>query len=155
MGRILSRAFGIVSAPQSRLRPIGGVQIDLLRDSRASRLNIGRRRALITLNFPVRKAQPIFSRSAAASSLCSVGKRERPMVYRFDFFRRTRDAPEGRIVRRHTDDFADLQAARAYGISELQFEDAAAPIDGCRIYCDGAYKATISPHSEPGEVPRP
>jgi hypothetical protein len=74
------------------------------------------------------------------------------MAYQFDFFRRTRDVPAGKTVRRHTEEFADLQAARAYGISELAIENPAAEMDGCRIYCDGVYKSTVSPHSKPGDV---
>ena len=71
------------------------------------------------------------------------------MAYQFEFFRRTRDIPAGKTVRRHKGDFADLQAARAYGIAELH-ADLAEEMDGCRIYCDGVYKATISAHSESG-----
>jgi hypothetical protein len=67
------------------------------------------------------------------------------MAYQFDFFRRTRDVPSGKSVRRHTAEFADLQAARAYGISALGNEE----LDGCRIYLDGVYKSTVSAHSEP------
>ena len=74
------------------------------------------------------------------------------MAYQFDFFRRTRDVPAGKTVRRHTEDFADLQAARAYGISELAGEKSAVEMDGCRIYCDGVYKSTVSPHSKPGDI---
>ena len=74
------------------------------------------------------------------------------MAYQFDFFRRTRDVPAGKTVRRHTADFADLQAARAYGISELGNEEPA--VDGCRIYCDGVYKSTVSARSEPRDVAR-
>jgi hypothetical protein len=72
-----------------------------------------------------------------------------PMAYQFDFFRRTRDVPAGKTVRRHTADFADLQAARAYGISELGSENPAKEMDGCRIYRDGVYKSTVSVHSDP------
>jgi len=75
------------------------------------------------------------------------------MAYQFDFFRRTRDVPEGKTVRRHTENFADLQAARAYGISELREENLAVEMDGCRIYCDGVYKSTVSIHSEPRDAP--
>jgi len=71
------------------------------------------------------------------------------MAYQFVFFRRTRDKPEGETVRRHIENFADLQAARAYGISELRLENAAVEMDGCRIYCDEIYKSTVSIHSEP------
>jgi hypothetical protein len=74
------------------------------------------------------------------------------MAYQFDFFRRTRDVPEGKTVRRHIEDFADLQAARVYGISELRVENVAVEMDGCRIYCDGVYKSTVSIHSEPPDV---
>lgn len=74
------------------------------------------------------------------------------MAYQFDFFLRTRDVPAGRTVRRHTEHFADLQAARAYGISELAVEKAAVEMDGCRIYCDGVYKSTVSLHSKPGDA---
>jgi hypothetical protein len=74
------------------------------------------------------------------------------MTYQFDFFRRTRDVPSGTIVRRDTEEFSDLEAARAYGISELAVEKSPLEIDGCRIYCDGVYKSTVSPHSMPGDV---
>jgi hypothetical protein len=70
------------------------------------------------------------------------------MPYQFDFFRRTRDEPAGKPVRREAGDFADLQAARAYGISELGKEDPSQELDGCRIYLDGVYKSTITVHSE-------
>ena len=75
------------------------------------------------------------------------------MAYQFDFFRRTRDMPEGKTVRRHIEDFADLQAARAYSISELRLENLAVEMDGCRIYCEGVYKSTVSLHSEARDVP--
>ncbi len=77
------------------------------------------------------------------------------MAYQFDFFRRTRDVPEGKTVRRHTEDFVDLQAARAYGISELRLENLAVEMDGCRIYRDGVYKSTVSIHSEPRDALAP
>ena len=70
------------------------------------------------------------------------------MAYQFDFFRRTRDIPAGKPVKRHTADFADLQAAREFGISELKHQTVL-EVDGCRIYLDGVYQATISVHSEP------
>jgi len=74
------------------------------------------------------------------------------MPYEFDFFRRTRDVPAGKTVRRHTADFADLEAARAYGISELKKENPGEEVDGCRIYLDGVYKATLSVHSKASEA---
>ena len=74
------------------------------------------------------------------------------MPYEFDFFRRTRDVPAGKTVRRHTADFADLEAARAYGISELKKESPDEEVDGCRIYLDGVYKATLSVHSKAREA---
>jgi hypothetical protein len=76
------------------------------------------------------------------------------MAYQFDFFRRTRDVPAGKTFRRWTADFVDLQAAKAYGISELKNENAAEGADGCRIYLDGDYKSTVSVHSEPHDAPR-
>ncbi|HWG04632.1 MAG TPA: hypothetical protein VG271_06425 [Beijerinckiaceae bacterium] len=69
------------------------------------------------------------------------------MTYQFDFFRRTRDVPAGKTFKRQTANFADLQAARAYGISELTNENPAEAADGCRIYLDGDYKSTVSIHS--------
>lgn len=77
------------------------------------------------------------------------------MPYQFDFFRRTRDVPTGKTVRRHAAEFNDLQAARAYGISELGKEDPSQELDGCRIYLDGVYKSTISVHSEARDELRP
>lgn len=77
------------------------------------------------------------------------------MPYQFDFFQRTRDVPAGKSVRRNTVDFADLEAARAYGISELAKESAAQELDGCRIYLDGVYKSTISVHSQARDEQRP
>jgi len=82
-----------------------------------------------------------------------LGGHEGAMAYQFDFFRHTRDTPEGKTVRRHIEDFADLQEARAYGISELRVENLAVEMDGCRIYCDGVYKSTVSIHSEARDVP--
>jgi hypothetical protein len=76
------------------------------------------------------------------------------MAYQFDFFQRTRDIPAGKTVKRHTAEFADLQTARAYSISELARESVL-EIDGCRIYLDGVYKSTVSVHSEPSDAPRP
>jgi len=74
------------------------------------------------------------------------------MTYQFEFFLRTRDKPSGETVRRHAADFADLQGARAFGISGLGNVN---PVtDGCRIYLDGVYKATVSVHSEPGIADR-
>ena len=70
------------------------------------------------------------------------------MIYQLDFFHRTRDIPAGKTVRRHAADFDDLQAAREFGISELTHQTVL-EIDGCRIYLDGVYQATISAHSEP------
>jgi hypothetical protein len=70
------------------------------------------------------------------------------MAYQFEFFQRTRDIPAGKTVKRHTADFADLKAAREFGISELKHQTVL-EIDGCRIYLDGVYQATISAHSEP------
>lgn len=70
------------------------------------------------------------------------------MPYQFDFFQRTRDVPAGKTVRRNTVDFADLETARAYGISELGKESPVQELDGCRIYLDGVYKSTVSAHSE-------
>jgi hypothetical protein len=70
------------------------------------------------------------------------------MAYQLDFFRRTRDVPAGETVKRHTADFADIQAAREFGISALKHETVL-EIDGCRIYRDGVYQSTISVHSEP------
>ncbi len=70
------------------------------------------------------------------------------MTYQFEFFLRTRDKPSGKTVRRHAADFANLQEARAFGISELGNKDLIT--DGCRIYLDGVYEATVSVHSEPG-----
>lgn len=77
------------------------------------------------------------------------------MPYQFDFFQRTRDVPAGKIVRRHAAEFADLQAARAFGISELGKENPSQELDGCRIYLDGVYKSTISIHSEARDEQRP
>ncbi|HLW89874.1 MAG TPA: hypothetical protein VKS78_01045 [Roseiarcus sp.] len=74
------------------------------------------------------------------------------MTYQFNFFRRTRDLPAGKNVSRHTEDFVDLQAARAYAISELKVEKPDGEMDGCRIYCDGVYKSTVSLHSKPNDV---
>ena len=75
------------------------------------------------------------------------------MAYQFEFFHRTRDIPAGKTVKRHTADFANLQAARAYGISELG--NGGPVTDGCRIYLDGVYQATVSVHSESGVAQRP
>ena len=69
------------------------------------------------------------------------------MTYQFEFFLRTRDKPSGQTVRRHAADFANLQVARAFGISELGNVNSIT--DGCRIYLDGVYKGTVSVHSEP------
>lgn len=74
------------------------------------------------------------------------------MAYQFDFFRRTRDVPAGKTVRRLAAEFDDLQAARAYGISELESETPAHEADGCRIYLDGVYKSTVSVHSDPRDA---
>jgi hypothetical protein len=68
------------------------------------------------------------------------------MAYQSSFFRRTRDVPAGETVKRRTADFADLEAARQFGISELKHETEL-EIDGCRIYFDGVYQATIFVHS--------
>jgi hypothetical protein len=73
------------------------------------------------------------------------------VAYQFEFFRRTRDVPAGKSVKRHTADFADLEAARQFGISELK-HDNVLEMDGCRIYLDGVYQTTISVHSEPSVV---
>lgn len=69
------------------------------------------------------------------------------MSYQFEFFRRTRDIPAGKNLRRLTRDFDDLPTARAYAIAELQ--DADLEMDGCRIYSDGVYEATVSAQSDP------
>ena len=76
------------------------------------------------------------------------------MAYQFDFFRRTRDVAAGKVVKRQEGDFPDLQAARAYGISELEAQNPTEEMDGCRIYCDGVYKSTVSVHSEVSDAPR-
>jgi hypothetical protein len=78
--------------------------------------------------------------------LCLAG--EVKMAYQFEFFRRTRDVPAGKTVRRETTDFDDLQTARAYCIAELQHTAPVEEMDGCRIYRDGLYEATVSFHSE-------
>jgi hypothetical protein len=74
------------------------------------------------------------------------------MTYQFEFFRRTRDVPAGKTVKREYAEFADLQAARAYAIAELRVESPVAEMDGCRIYCDGVYISTVSSHSEAGDA---
>jgi ATP-dependent Clp protease adaptor protein ClpS len=70
------------------------------------------------------------------------------MAYQFEFFRRTRDIPGGKTVRRTTGDFDDLQTARAYCIAELRNAALVDQMDGCRIYRDGVYEATVSAHAE-------
>jgi hypothetical protein len=82
------------------------------------------------------------------------GKQRYQMAYQFEFFQRTRDIPAGKTVRRHAADFSNLQAARAFGISEVS-RDTISEIDGCRIYCDGVYQSTVSVHSEAGVAERP
>jgi hypothetical protein len=76
-----------------------------------------------------------------------LGARQVTMAYQFEFCRRTRDIPAGKIVRREMGDFEDLQTARAYCIAELQEAAPADEMDGCRIYRDGVYEVTVSGQS--------
>jgi hypothetical protein len=70
------------------------------------------------------------------------------MAYQFEFFQRTRDVPAGKTVRRYSADFVDLRSASAHGIAQRENVDRAT--DGCRIYRDGVYQATLTFLSKSG-----
>jgi hypothetical protein len=59
------------------------------------------------------------------------------MMYEFEFFRRTTASPQGATVRRETHDFANLNEAENYGLSNT-----GSKVDGFRIYIAGVLKKT-------------
>jgi len=77
------------------------------------------------------------------------------MSYELEFFRRTDDEPSGKSIKRYVSDFVDLDAAKAHCVSKLRDEKSVDEADGCRIYCDGVYKSTVSTHPEPRHADRP
>jgi hypothetical protein len=105
---------------------------------------MGRREELPPLGFCESRKGHITDASSAPGY---TGGKQVTMAYQFEFFRRTRDIPAGKTVRREMGEFDDLRSARAYCIAELQEAAPADEMDGCRIYRDGVYEATVSGQS--------
>jgi hypothetical protein len=65
------------------------------------------------------------------------------MLFQIEFFRRTKEAPEGETFRRHSGQFASERDAETYGLTRRP-ENA----DGFRILKDGTVRKTISIRTE-------